>query len=136
MQKLYKRYKLPLPGISFRYRYGRIIIHRSTFRELQNPDYFRFMLNPDKKILVIQRCEFDDPGYHRKPELKCNDHAFQMSSVDMVRMLYKVCHWDRDSTYRIWGSYLAKEDIVIFDLSKAEIVIWDKNVFGESDVDN
>ena len=53
------------PGISFNLGSGRIALYRATLEIMGYPEFYRFLFNPEKKMLAIQRCGIDDPGAHK-----------------------------------------------------------------------
>ena len=97
------------PGISFNLGSGRIALYRATLE---------IMFNPGKKMLAIQRCGIDDPGAHKLPRI-IKRETCDVSSKDLVRLLYRSCRWDPDMTYRIPGVGYPGSFAVTFDLHKA-----------------
>ena len=57
------------PGISFNLGSGRIALYRATLEIMGYPEFYRFLFNPGKKTLTIQRCDIDDPGAHKLPRI-------------------------------------------------------------------
>ena len=52
---------------------------------------------------------------------KCgeNDWNFVINSIPMLRIIWKVCKWDEEKSYRISGTYHAECNLVVFDLKQA-----------------
>lgn len=54
-----------VPGLTVDIKKQRLRINRNTFRQMDNPIYFRLLVNPDAKGLVIEACTEADVGsYH------------------------------------------------------------------------
>ncbi len=100
---------------------GRIRIFHSTIKELGNPKYIRFLFNPAKKSLVVQSCKNKEPECFRVPKYNPENWDFTVHSSLMLKMIWKVCEWEEDKTYRSDGRYYAEYKLVEFDLNQAEI---------------
>ena len=97
---------------------GRIMISRSTLEVLDYPEYFRFMLNENKKRLAIQPCLMSDPGAEKLPEIENGDCCYVHSS-DLVRYVYKICKWNPIYSNRVNGIHYSKIKTVEYDLNDA-----------------
>lgn len=131
MQEERSKQRSTQPGISFYPESGKINIHKSTFRALGEPDYFRFMYNSDDKKLAVQGCGVSDPGYHKKPKLSQDSDSYKISGMNLIKLLYRGGKWADKDSRRIWGQFLETAGIVVFDLAAAEKIVWDE---GEDDV--
>ncbi len=107
------------PGISFRLGAGKIAIHRSTLEIIGYPEYYRFLLNLEQNQLAIQTCGIDDSGAHRLPEIK-DGETCEISSKDMVRLLYRSNQWSQHKSYHIQGVAYPQQQTVSFNLNDAQ----------------
>lgn len=106
------------PGVSFKLSKGRITIFKTTLDTLGRPEYFQFMFSPEEKMFAIQACEMDDDGAHRMPQITSRDYI-EITSVALVRFVYRTCGWKEKYTYRIPGIAYQEQRLVSFDLLKA-----------------
>lgn len=106
------------PGISFCLEYGRILVFRKTLELLENPQYYRFLFNPDDRIFAVQSCNMNDPGAHKLPKLGSGD-SYKIKSKDLVRFIYQCCNWAPKASYRIAGCFSQAEKLVLFELNAA-----------------
>ena len=90
------------PGLSFKFRSGRITIFKTTLDILGRPEYFQFMFSPEDRMFAIQACEMGDDGAHRMPEVTPRDYI-EVNSKALVRFVYRTCGWNEKYTYRIPG---------------------------------
>lgn len=118
-EETYKPWDVKKPGISFNPDSGRISIYRTTLDVMKYPEFYRFLLNLEKKQLAIQSCGIDDSGAHRLPEIKDRETC-DVSSMDLVRLLYRVCSWDRNLSYRVQGVDYPAQRTVTFDLGEVQ----------------
>ena len=109
-------------GVSLCNKSGRIRIFHSTIIELGNPQYIRFLFNTGKKALVIQACENKEPENFRVPEYNPENWDFVVHSSPMLKMIWKVCGWEANQTYRSDGVCYKEHRLVEFDLEQAEIL--------------
>ena len=104
------------PGISFRIKPGRIGIFKKTLEVMGCPEYFRFLFSPEDMIFGIEPCGIDDKGAKRMPEMAPSE-CIDVSSLNLVRFVYRTCGWDQKVSYRIAGEVHGR--MVYFDLDKA-----------------
>ena len=104
------------PGISFRIKPGRIGIFKKTLEVMGYPEYFRFLFSPEDMIFGIEPCGIDDKGAKRMPEVAPSE-CIDVSSLNLVRFVYRTCGWDQKVSYRIAGEVHGR--MVYFDLDKA-----------------
>ena len=85
----HKYWDIKQPGISFNLGSGRIALYRATLEIMGYPEFYRFLFNPGKKMLAIQRCGIDDPGAHKLPRI-IKRETCDVSSKDLVRLTSQV----------------------------------------------
>lgn len=107
-------------GIYLTMKERQVYIYRETIRELGNPAFFRFLLNPEKRKFAIEVCALGDPGYYTTPVLE--DDRYRVNSIKLLRLIWNLCEWDEDRTYRVPGVVYHKENIAEFLLDEAEPV--------------
>lgn len=112
------KWDMTAPGISFCLEYGRIAIFRKTLELLDNPEYYRFLFDPDGRQFAVQACSLDDSGSHQLPRLKDGD-AYTIKSKDLLRFIYRCCRWKNKVSYRVAGCHMPQEKLVSFDLNTA-----------------
>ena len=81
-----------ITGVSLCQKTGIIRIFRSTIKELGDPKYIS------------------------------KDWDFKICSVQMLRMIWKVCGWNENDTYRAAGIHYPEYNLVEFNLNQADIV--------------
>ena len=117
------------PAITFRMKAGRITIFRSTLSAIGYPEFYRFLYNRERRQIAIEPCEMDAPGSYAGVK---KDDTYEISSIDLLRMLYRDNGWKNELSYRVPGLAYSDERIVEFDLTKAMEIIDGK--VQESDV--
>lgn len=112
-----KEYK---PGISFSWRSAGVRIYNDTVRALGNPEYIRFLCNEKEKHLAVQVCSMNETGSIKVPDRR--DRQFIVSSLHMLRLLWKVCGWGKKDTLRAYGILYAANQVVDFNLNNVELI--------------
>lgn len=112
----------PSIGISFSLRRGRVLIYRDTIRALGYPDYFRFLINKNACKIAMEVCKFGDDGFQIVPDFntEVGNNSYEISSLKLLQLVWSMCGWDLNGSYRVFGTIYEKQGVVDFDLSKAE----------------
>ena len=64
---------------------------------------------------------FNDSGI-RVPKYNPENWEFKISSVPMLRMIWKTCEWDTEKTYRLTGICHSEYNLVEFDMKQATVL--------------
>ena len=107
--------------LSFSLKRRRVLIHRSTLRALGMPQNIRFLLNKKKVRVAVQCCEAIDRDFFAVPDLKPSE-TFEISSINFLKMVYRLAKWDEDRSYRVSGTLFRVNRLAEFDLNNAEAI--------------
>ena len=119
-------------GLSFSFQRGRLLIYYATIRELQEPDYIRFLFNSREKHLAVQACEQIDRDGVRVPKKgQTEKFQFEINSSPLLSVIYKACHWDFDKSYLVTGVSYHRNHLVDYDLKSADVIAQDQFVDPE-----
>ena len=117
-----QEHNIVIPGISLCQKWGKIRIFHSTIMALGEPKYIRFLFNPEKRGLVVQACARKEAECFRVPKYNPKDWDFKICSIQMLRIIWRVCEWNENDTYRIAGTHYPEYNLVEFNLNQARIV--------------
>ena len=126
-----RREKKPKKTVNIRWvkkkkKKGIIRIFRSTIKELGDPRYIRFLFNPEKRTLAVQSVSRKEAECFRVPKYNPKDWDFKICSIQMLRIIWRVCEWNENDTYRIAGTHYPEYNLVEFNLNQARIVHLEK----------
>lgn len=107
-------------GISFSWKHAGVYIYKNTLKALGNPEYVRFLFDEKKKHLALQVCMMQDSGSIKVS--RNNDVYTEITSLIMLRLIWKMCNWDKKNTLRCFGKLYSKSQVVDFDLNDVELV--------------
>lgn len=82
------------------------------------PKRVRLLINPEKKELAIQPCnDYETLSFKVPSDFLDDKHGFELSSQKLISLIYQTMCWQKDKSYRVYGSYNPKENIVVFQLN-------------------
>ena len=93
----------------------RIRIHKQTLYLLKRPRYIQFLVNPEKKTIMIRSCNQNDYQAHRICYGHSNDCEFY--SKELVKQLSIVSSYFAEGhTYRILGKLHSDAGFALFQI--------------------
>ena len=107
--------------LSFSLKRRRVRIFHDVVRALGMPKCFRFLIDEKTNQLAMEKCSFGDKGYHVIPDFQDSSWAYELTSLELLELIWNLCNWDPEKTYRVQGVVCPDIQVVIFDLNKAEI---------------
>lgn len=108
--------------ITFSIRRGRVLIHKSTLRELGWPSFVRFLVNRRDRKVAVQACEAIDRDSYKIGGFVVSENQCEISSCNFLRIVYQLCDWEEGLNYRLEGNTYKRNRLVEFDLYQAEVV--------------
>lgn len=106
-------------GISLSLKRRRMLIYRSTLKEIGEPGFIRLLVNRRQKRVAVQCCEEIDKDSYRIPPYDSWDQ-FEITSLKFINMIYKMGGWNMNKTYRIFGYPVSDYRLVLFCLKDAQ----------------
>ena len=109
--------------ISFCLKRQQVLIFRDVLRALGKPGCFRFLIDEATNRLAVQVCAFGDAGFHVTPDFEEKDSwwSYRICSQELLELIWDLCDWDPDGTYRVSGVLCPDIHVVMFELNDAEL---------------
>ena len=109
--------------ISFCLKRQQVLIFRDVLRALGKPGCFRFLIDEATNRLAVQVCAFGDAGFHVTPDFEDKESwwSYRISSQELLELIWELCDWDPDGTYRVSGVLCPDIHVVMFELNDAEM---------------
>ena len=109
--------------ISFCLKRQQVLIFRDVLRALGKPGCFRFLIDEATNRLAVQVCAFGDAGFHVTPDFEDKDSwwSYRICSQELLELIWDLCDWDPDGTYRVSGVLCPDIHVVMFELNDAEL---------------
>ncbi len=109
--------------LSFYLRVNRIHIYVDALRKIGSPARICFMIAKNGKTLLLAPYQNKDFKSHDVPSrVYQGNGGMQVNSMKLCRMIAALYSWDLSRSYRIPGRIYYKQKVVIFELTKAEII--------------
>ena len=109
--------------ISFCLKRQQVLIFRDVLRALGKPGCFRFLIDEATNRLAVQVCAFGDAGFHVTPDFEDKESwwSYRICSQELLELIWDLCDWDPDGTYRVSGVLCPDIHVVMFELNDAEL---------------
>ena len=109
--------------ISFCLKRQQVLIFRDVLRALGKPGCFRFLIDETTNRLAVQVCAFGDAGFHVTPDFEDKDSwwSYRICSQELLELIWDLCDWEPDGTYRVSGVLCPDIHVVMFELNDAEM---------------
>lgn len=115
-----------LPAIAFSRKRASVLIYQSTVRALGAPRFVRILCNENRKRLAVQVCAEKESGAIKIPKKRGRGSGrpklFLLSSLVIQSRIWNLCGWDTNENYRVFGVFRQQQELVEFDLTKAEAI--------------
>lgn len=109
--------------------YGRkpcVRIYKDSIRAIGMPKFIRFRISEDATKLLIEPFDRITLTSFRLPQnIDDEDSKMEVYSSALVRGLSKRLGWGETTSHRVPGKVYAKQGIIMYDLTKAEIIVYD-----------
>lgn len=101
-----------------------ITFNQAAIIKLDKPEYVRFLLNEDMKVLAVVVCEKDDTGAMKffSPDKKVL--SVRIGNADLKNAVSDLMDWDLPhiTGYRLKGEYDKEQKAVFFELDQADLM--------------
>jgi len=105
----------------FDIKYYKTRINKATILQMGYPKLVRFLVNQERKELIVQPCNQNEPLAFKVPkDFGPKTHGLDVNSLPLLNVIYKTFGWNRNTRYLAYGRYIEKDNIVVFDLANCE----------------
>jgi len=107
--------------LSFYLKTYRLHLFVDSLRRIGSPRFIRFMISDDGTKLIIEPYEKKDFHSHRVPNgLYTGACEMELSSMRLCNLLSEMHHWEKNGSYRVPGTILPRQQLIVFSLDRAE----------------
>ena len=96
----------------------RLRIPSRTFEMINDPDYFRFLVNPEAKALVIECCTENTKGAYCLKKATLNKGLYEFYSISLIAEIVQCAGFTGESTVRLMGEYIQGHDAIFFRMEQ------------------
>lgn len=106
------------PLICIDFKKNRIRIHRSTLRQIGNPEYIQLLVNPSQKMIAIKAsCAEDKLAHKVKDYFVINGNSYELYSRELLYSLSQLnLSWEKFNIFRLEGNIYPDKKIALFSM--------------------
>lgn len=101
-------------GLTLDIKKDRIRIHRSTLSLMNNPKYFRLLVNPQTKCIVVENCDEMSDGAYRVGTIPTHHGSIEVYSSQLVREIAKCAGFHGYTSVKLLGQQIHGQNAVFF----------------------
>lgn len=111
------------PSITFNL--NKVAVNQASINKLPNVDYVLFLVNREKKMLVLRPCDEDTKDCYKWARVNKHGKRVPKQSACTIffAMLNDLMGWERQNRYKILGKMIKSngERLLVFDLNNSEV---------------
>ena len=96
----------------------RLRIPERTFRMIDAQDYFRFLVNPDAKGIIIERCTENAIGAYQLSKAPFHKGSYELTSVSLVTEIIQCAGFTGDATIKLTGQHVRGREALFFRMEQ------------------
>ena len=93
----------PTTGVSVDIKKRRIRISRKIFQQLDMPEYFRILVNPSSKGMVIEGCPEAAKGSYQLSKVPSHKSSYELTSTSLMGELVQCAGFSGVSLVKLTG---------------------------------
>ena len=111
---------LPIAGLTVDLKRYRIRIPSRTFEMINNPDYFRFLVNPESKGFVIECCTEKTKGAYQRSKVPTHNSSYELTSISLIKEIVHCAGFSGTATIKLRGHQIRGQDALFFRMEQCE----------------
>ena len=108
----------PTTGVSVDIKKRRIRISRRIFRQLNMPEYFRILVNPNSKGMVIEGCAETAEGAYQLSKAPANKSSYELTSTSLMGELVQCAGFDGVNLVKLIGYPIEGQAALFFRMEQ------------------
>ena len=108
----------PTAGITVDLKRYRIRIPDRTFEMMNNPDYFRILVNPESKGIVIEGCAEKNKGAYQRSKVPTHNKAYELTSVSLLTELIRCAGFTGTASIKLVGYPIRGQNALFFRMEQ------------------
>ena len=108
----------PTTGVSVDIKKRRIRISRKIFQQLDMPEYFRILVNPNSKGMVIEGCPETAKGSYQLSKVPSHKSSYELTSTSLVGELVQCAGFSGVSLVKLTGYPIEGQAALFFRMEQ------------------
>lgn len=111
----------PTTGVSVDIKKRRIRISRKIFQQLDMPEYFRILVNPSSKGMVIEGCPETAKGSYQLSKVPSHKSSYELTSTSLMGELVQCAGFSGVSLVKLTGYPIEGQAALFFRMEQQQI---------------
>ena len=108
----------PTTGVSVDIKKRRIRVSRKIFQQLDMPEYFRILVNPNSKGMVIEGCQETAKGSYQLSKVPSHKSSYELTSTSLVGELVQCAGFSGVSLVKLTGYPIEGQAALFFRMEQ------------------
>ncbi|MCD7751585.1 MAG: hypothetical protein LUI10_07590 [Lachnospiraceae bacterium] len=101
-------------GLTVDLKRDRIRIHKTTLTLMNNPKFFRMLVNPQTKCIIVENCDEMSDGAYRVGSMATNNGSFEVYSSHLVHEIADCAGFHDYTSVKLLGQQIHGQNAVFF----------------------
>ena len=110
----------PTTGVSVDLKKRRIRVSRKIFQQLDMPEYFRILVNPNSKGMVIEGCPETAKGSYQLSKVPSHKSSYELTSTSLVGELVQCAGFSGVSLVKLTGYPIEGQAALFFRMEQQQ----------------
>ena len=110
----------PTTGVSVDIKKRRIRISRKIFQQLDMPEYFRILVNPNSKGMVIEGCPETAKGSYQLSKVPSHKSSYELTSTSLMGELVQCAGFSGVSLVKLTGYPIEGQAALFFRMEQQQ----------------
>lgn len=110
----------PTTGVSVDIKKRRIRVSRKIFQQLDMPEYFRILVNPNSKGMVIEGCPETAKGSYQLSKVPSHKSSYELTSTSLVGELVQCAGFSGVSLVKLTGYPIEGQAALFFRMEQQQ----------------
>jgi len=111
----------PTTGVSVDIKKRRIRISRKIFQQLDMPEYFRILVNPSSKGMVIEGCPETAKGSYQLSKVPSHKSSYELTSTSLMGELVQCAGFSGVNLVKLTGYPIEGQAALFFRMEQQQI---------------
>ena len=106
--------KSAFPCLTVDFSQNRVRVYKHTLHLLSDPQYIRFLINPEERYLGVQIASNDDTSAHRVGNRINKRNCVEIHSMSLLDQLQECTGWEKECSYTMHALANVDNSMIVF----------------------
>lgn len=105
-------------GLTVDMKKHRLRIPSRTFKMINDPEFFRLLVNPVDKSIILERCSENTKGSYQLSKAPYHKGSYELHSMSLITEMVQCAGFTGTSAIRLVGQLIRGQDAVVFRMEQ------------------